>query len=49
METKMLYEIKGACSDSQPHPQIFQTYGDFVPKVESYLEGFVCKCHVHSV
>ncbi len=36
--------IKGACSDPQPHPPTFFKHMEIlVPKVESYLEGFMCE------
>ena len=51
--TRMVYNVvpgnvvvKGACSDPQPHPQLFFSniiMEIFVPKVESYLEGFMCE------
>ncbi len=37
-------QIKGACSDPQPHPPAFFKHIEIlVPNVESYLEGFVCE------
>ncbi len=36
--------IEGACSHQQPHPPAFFKHMEIlVPKVESYLEGFMCE------
>ena len=37
-------EIKGSCSDPQPHsPTFFKHMEILVQEVDSYLEGFVCE------
>ncbi len=42
--TTIKLTFKGACSDPQPHsPTFFKHMEILVPKVESYLEGFMCE------
>ena len=41
---RFLVLVKGACSDPQPHPPTFFKHMEIlVPKVELYLEGFMCE------
>ncbi len=38
------FDLKGACSDPQPHPPTFFKHREIlIPKVESYLEGLMCE------